>query len=504
MRAMTDSRPSPSAWRWPRGPLDDEQLLGVVALGEEQCRPGGGRGPRRARRVASSSELGELGEHLDRRRARCGVDHVTNRTDRRRPAGASPPADRRGVARWLGVQIRVGQGFDVHPSVDRSDASLVLGGVDDPRVLRGWSGHSDADPVAHACIDAMLGAAGLGDIGSLFPDTDPALAGADSIESCCVEAATLVGRGLARGQRRLHRRARGAEGGASPSGDAAAAHRRGRAPGDGQGEAGRGSRAGRPGEGIECHAVAWSTRDEDALMAGARSSGPEARADQGAGAGGTAARDRVRGARPPAGGSDRERWRSTGGRASARGVLATGPSPPAPRRRAQGLGGDRVEGRQAVRELLLAGRRRCARSDVGGDGPGRHPRRHRRARARAQGAGPRDRPIQVRLRWPAPRRLRACSPTRRPSPSTTWTSLVAPPGGTPFLVALDGVTDPGNLGALLRTAECAGDGPPHPLGGAGHVDVAHAEVGHGVDTATAPPAWSRWCPTRRCPWPRAG
>lgn len=75
--------------------------------------------------------------------------------------------------------MRVGQGFDVHPWSDDPDRTLVLGGVtfDGP----GLAGHSDADVAAHACTDALLGAAGLGDIGQLFPDTDPALEGADSI-----------------------------------------------------------------------------------------------------------------------------------------------------------------------------------------------------------------------------------------------------------------------------------------------------------------------------------
>lgn len=69
-------------------------------------------------------------------------------------------------------------GFDVHPYGDRN--GLVLGGVlfEDERAL---AGHSDADVIAHAVIDALLGAAGLGDIGAHFPDTDPAYAGADSI-----------------------------------------------------------------------------------------------------------------------------------------------------------------------------------------------------------------------------------------------------------------------------------------------------------------------------------
>ena len=74
---------------------------------------------------------------------------------------------------------RIGQGFDVHRIGDDPDRPLVLGGVrfDGP----GLVGHSDGDVVAHACADSLLGAAGLGDIGSLFPDTDPAWAGADSV-----------------------------------------------------------------------------------------------------------------------------------------------------------------------------------------------------------------------------------------------------------------------------------------------------------------------------------
>lgn len=76
--------------------------------------------------------------------------------------------------------IRVGQGFDVHRHVDDPDRPLVLGGcvfTDAP----GLAGHSDADVPAHAAADALLGAAGLGDLGALFPDTDPAWAGAGSL-----------------------------------------------------------------------------------------------------------------------------------------------------------------------------------------------------------------------------------------------------------------------------------------------------------------------------------
>lgn len=77
--------------------------------------------------------------------------------------------------------IRVGQGFDVHPFSDDAARALVLGGVRFPGA-RGLAGHSDADVVAHAVTDALLGAAGLGDIGQHFPDSDPAFAGADSID----------------------------------------------------------------------------------------------------------------------------------------------------------------------------------------------------------------------------------------------------------------------------------------------------------------------------------
>lgn len=78
------------------------------------------------------------------------------------------------------VTVRVGQGFDVHPWSDDPGRELVLGGVVLPGE-RGLAGHSDADVVAHAVADALLGAAGLGDIGAHFPDTDPRWRGADSL-----------------------------------------------------------------------------------------------------------------------------------------------------------------------------------------------------------------------------------------------------------------------------------------------------------------------------------
>ena len=74
--------------------------------------------------------------------------------------------------------MRIGHGYDVHRLVE--GRPLVLGGVTVPWKL-GLLGHSDADVLTHAVMDALLGAAGLGDIGRLFPDTDPAYAGADSL-----------------------------------------------------------------------------------------------------------------------------------------------------------------------------------------------------------------------------------------------------------------------------------------------------------------------------------
>ena len=85
--------------------------------------------------------------------------------------------------------MRIGQGFDAHRYAD-DDRPLVLGGI----VFegeRGLEGHSDADAVTHAVTDAMLSAAGLGDIGQMFPDDDPALASADSIELLRLSAARI-------------------------------------------------------------------------------------------------------------------------------------------------------------------------------------------------------------------------------------------------------------------------------------------------------------------------
>ena len=75
------------------------------------------------------------------------------------------------------TSLRIGQGFDVHALV--SGRALIIGGVTIPHD-KGLLGHSDADVLLHAITDALLGAAGLGDIGRHFPDTDPRFRGADS------------------------------------------------------------------------------------------------------------------------------------------------------------------------------------------------------------------------------------------------------------------------------------------------------------------------------------
>lgn len=75
--------------------------------------------------------------------------------------------------------MRIGHGYDVHKLVE--GRKLILGGVEIP-YDRGLLGHSDADVLTHALMDALLGAAALGDIGGLFPDNDDAYLGADSIE----------------------------------------------------------------------------------------------------------------------------------------------------------------------------------------------------------------------------------------------------------------------------------------------------------------------------------
>ena len=89
--------------------------------------------------------------------------------------------------------MRIGHGYDVHAFCE--GRPLILGGVDVP-CERGLAGHSDADVLAHAVADALLGAARAGDIGTLFPDTDPAYEGADSLVLLAQVAELLRTRGF--------------------------------------------------------------------------------------------------------------------------------------------------------------------------------------------------------------------------------------------------------------------------------------------------------------------
>ena len=84
--------------------------------------------------------------------------------------------------------MRIGHGYDVHRLVAERD--LILGGVK-IEYAKGLLGHSDADVLTHAVMDALLGAAALGDIGKLFPDNDPTYRGADSLELAEVVAARV-------------------------------------------------------------------------------------------------------------------------------------------------------------------------------------------------------------------------------------------------------------------------------------------------------------------------
>ena len=95
-------------------------------------------------------------------------------------------------------EVRVGHGFDVHRAGSDPGRPLVLGGCVFPG-LPGLVGHSDGDAIAHAIADGLLGATGLGDLGQLFPDADPAWESADSIELLRRVAAMASGEGWAIG-----------------------------------------------------------------------------------------------------------------------------------------------------------------------------------------------------------------------------------------------------------------------------------------------------------------
>jgi 2-C-methyl-D-erythritol 2,4-cyclodiphosphate synthase len=94
------------------------------------------------------------------------------------------------------VTVRIGEGWDIHALVP--GRKLVIGGVHIP-FERGLMGHSDADVLLHAITDALLGAAGLGDIGGMFPDTDAQFKGADSLVLLAQAARRVRERGFAIG-----------------------------------------------------------------------------------------------------------------------------------------------------------------------------------------------------------------------------------------------------------------------------------------------------------------
>ncbi len=113
--------------------------------------------------------------------------------------------------------MRIGHGFDVHAF--GGEGPIIIGGV---RILyeKGLLAHSDGDVALHALTDALLGAAALGDIGKLFPDTDPAFKGADSRELLREAWRRIQARGLYARQRRRHDYCPGAENAAAYSADA--------------------------------------------------------------------------------------------------------------------------------------------------------------------------------------------------------------------------------------------------------------------------------------------
>lgn len=90
------------------------------------------------------------------------------------------------------MTLRIGEGWDIHALVE--GRKLMLGGIDIPHT-HGLLGHSDADALLHAITDALLGAAALGDIGTLFPDTDPRFKGADSAVLLCEALRQVHARG---------------------------------------------------------------------------------------------------------------------------------------------------------------------------------------------------------------------------------------------------------------------------------------------------------------------
>jgi 2-C-methyl-D-erythritol 4-phosphate cytidylyltransferase / 2-C-methyl-D-erythritol 2,4-cyclodiphosphate synthase len=128
---------------------------------------------------AAAAERGELGAGDDASLLIASGKEVIVVTGDPRNSKVTTAADFRAAERALGDPPRSGIGYDSHRF--DPDRPLILGGVTVPSKPGGLAGHSDADVLSHAIMDALLGAAALGDIGRHFPDTDPAHAGADSL-----------------------------------------------------------------------------------------------------------------------------------------------------------------------------------------------------------------------------------------------------------------------------------------------------------------------------------
>ena len=361
--------------------------------------------------------------------------------------------------------MRIGQGFDVHRFSADPGRPLTLGGVEVP-AGRGLEGHSDADVVAHALADAVLGGAGLGDLGRIFPDTDPAWKDADSV----VLLADVVGRAGRTGLRvvnadctviaqapRLARHLPDMEAvlgralGAPVSVKATTARtyggvgtpRGGRLHGRGVDDRGRRSSGDRgPGGPV--------TGRRPGTGAGRRRGGPAAR--------GAPSEDPRRSRTGRRGGTGGARGSTRGEPAGHSAVTARrsgrrSPGRPGP----SGLGGEQVEGRRAVRELLAVHRRPVRRLWMASDlDPSPQldeierlaGRRHVRVETVS-----RDK-LMAEARTESPQGVIAWA---QPVPSVGLDELCQPVGQrVPFLLVVAGVTDPHNLGSLIRSAECAG------------------------------------------------
>ena len=138
------------------------------ALSVRRTRGAGLAGPEKARLVTDDCSLFELtGRPVQLTQGDYANIKITTREDLPRPEAKGE------------CKMRIGHGYDVHRLVE--GRKLILGGVEVP-FEKGLDGHSDADVLTHAVMDAVLGGAAFGDIGRHFPDTDPAYAGADSLE----------------------------------------------------------------------------------------------------------------------------------------------------------------------------------------------------------------------------------------------------------------------------------------------------------------------------------